>query len=243
MRQAWEPPPPGAGNAGGTAPLINAPPVVVGLSLSLLILHMIRIMADPEVQDLWGGYLAFTPLRYLPDMDAPGAPWASYSTFLTYAFLHADWSHAGLNAIWLLAFGTPVCRRVGGARFFFLFAAAVAAGALLFWALHSQDDVMLIGASGGVSGLMGAAARFVFRPTYHPDAGPVPLLSLGDRRIVFFVAIWAGMNFLFSLGLGLAGDGVAAISWEAHAGGFAAGLLLMPLLDRKLTVQGRSAVL
>ena len=43
-------------------------------------------------------------------------------TFVTYALIHGDWTHLGLNGVWLLAFGTPIARRFGTARFLRFFA-------------------------------------------------------------------------------------------------------------------------
>ena len=59
----------------------------------------------------------------------PGGLGADIWTFVTYAFIHGDWTHLGLNGVWLLAFGTPVARRFGMARFLAFFAVTAAAGA------------------------------------------------------------------------------------------------------------------
>jgi membrane associated rhomboid family serine protease len=59
-----------------------------------------------------------------------------------------------------------------------------------------------------------------------------PLSSaLRDSRIVVFLATWFGLNLLFGLiGVGSAGAD-QSIAWQAHIGGFLAGLLLFPLFD------------
>ena len=57
------------------------------------------------------------PARYdasaLTDGILPGGWGAEVWSFFTYALLHADWMHLGFNAIWLLAFASPVARRFG----------------------------------------------------------------------------------------------------------------------------------
>ena len=108
------------------------------------------------------------PARYdasaLTDGILPGGPGAEFWTFFTYALLHADWMHLGFNAVWLLAFASPVARRFGALRFLMFFAATIAGGALAYLLAHAGALAPMIGASAGISGMMGAAARFAFEP-------------------------------------------------------------------------------
>jgi membrane associated rhomboid family serine protease len=151
--------------------------------------------------------------------------------------------HLGFNAIWLLAFASPVARRFGAVRFVLFFAVTIAAGALAYLLVHAGTLAPMIGASAGISGMMGAAARFVFEPggsldMWHGDranadrvpAAPLPV-ALRNPRVLTFVGVWFGLNLLFGLGsVSLTGDN-QSIAWEAHVGGFLAGLLLFSLFD------------
>jgi len=57
------------------------------------------------------------------------------------------------------------------------------------------------------------------------------LAVLRDARVVIFLAVWFGLNLLFGLGsIGLDGND-QAVAWQAHIGGFLAGLLAFPLFD------------
>ena len=60
----------------------------------------------------------------------------------------------------------------------------------------------------------------------------LPLLAvLRDPRVLVFLGVWFGLNLLFGLGsLGIDG-GEQAIAWQAHIGGFLAGLLAFALFD------------
>jgi membrane associated rhomboid family serine protease len=229
-------------------PIFNVPTVVSALLAVLLAIHAIREWAiTPEFDNelLW--LFAFVPSRYdsavLGTGAFPGGLAADVWTFITYAFLHGSWTHLGLNAVWLLAFGTPVARRFGPTRFILFFAVTAAGGALAHLAVYSGERVPMIGASAAISGFMAAAIRFAFQRggplrfigRDRDDAYRVPALPLRavlrDGRVLIFLAVWFGLNLLFGLGsIGLDG-GDQAIAWQAHIGGFLAGLLAFPLFD------------
>lgn len=142
----------------------------------------------------------------------------------TALFLHGNWPHALMNAGFCLAFGTPVARyfgeRLSGAALFLVFYLTCGAlSSLGYAALHPGEQSALVGASGAVSGLMGAAARLM---AGHGRMGPIfsrPVLGMG--------AIWFAINAV----IGLLGSGLlpgaenATVAWEAHITGFVAGVL------------------
>lgn len=172
--------------------------------------------------------------------NADGEPWW---TLLTYALLHAGWTHLAVNCVTLAAFGSPLARRFGPGRFLGFFAGAAVAGALAHLAVHPFDFAPVVGASAAISGTMAASARFAFTPGARPGGGGAAspgqddaaqgLSSLlSNRSALAFVAVWFGVNALFGLFPQAAGSS-EQIAWEAHVGGFAAGLLLFGLFDKR----------
>ena len=162
-------------------------------------------------------------------------------TVLTYAFLHGGWAHVGLNCLWLVAFGGAVAKRLTASGFLGFMAICAVVGALVHYLTHIADLEPVIGASAAVSGAMGAATRFMFQQGSitgrRPDLAPVqPAMSLrqtlGDRRALGFIAIWFVSNLLFGLSGIVPGFGEGTIAWQAHIGGFLAGLLLFGWFDR-----------
>jgi membrane associated rhomboid family serine protease len=167
-------------------------------------------------------------------------------TFVTYALLHGGAAHIVLNGVWLLAFGVAVCRRFGGLRFIVFFVFAAIAGAFAFYALHPFDVTPVIGASAAISGAMGAAVRFAFAPGAPLGGGFAPPRNLAayrqpahglreilsEPRAMTFLALWFVGNFLFGVFAPIGAEG--PIAWEAHIGGFLAGLLGFSLFDRPL---------
>jgi membrane associated rhomboid family serine protease len=147
-----------------------------------------------------------------------------WSTTISALFIHGSWGHAGMNAVGALAFGAPVARIFGlglkGAAGFLLFYLVCGALANLgYAALHLHDSLPLVGASGAVSGLFGAASRLL---EHRPGLSP-----FRSRTVMASLAAWIVIN----IGLGLMhyapGIGDAQIGWEAHIAGYLAGLLLI----------------
>jgi membrane associated rhomboid family serine protease len=230
--------------------MFNVPPVVVATVAVLVIVHALRMLILTDAEDLrFLLTFAFIPARYGLTPVAggvfPGGFGADLWTFFTYAFLHADLLHIGINVAWLLPFGTALARRFGAWRYVAFMLAVAAAGAFAHLVTHRGAMVPMIGASAAISGAMAAALRFVFqqggplgllRGGSNDEAYRVPAASLAatlrDPRFLMFLGVWVGLNALFGLGsvsIGEAAD--QQIAWQAHIGGFLAGLVLFNAFD------------
>ncbi len=190
---------------------------------------------------------AFLPLRYSlpPDVSMSSLPGGMAAALLgpfTHMFLHAGWLHLLANALWMTAFGAPVARRTGALGFVMLMLVSAAGGALVYLAMHWGEPALLIGASGGVSGLMGAAIRLIYADGsslaegLRRDLATVRPLTVLQTFLLprprAFILIWMGINLLFGvLGFG-SGGRMNTIAWEAHMGGFLFGLVFFSLFDR-----------
>jgi membrane associated rhomboid family serine protease len=227
-------------------PIFNIPTVVVVLLGVLGLVHLLRVFVlSSEADSLFVWSLAFVPARYeWNELLASGWEygWAIWS-FVTYALIHADLTHLGFNAVWLLAFGSAVARRFGTLRFLMFYVLTAAAGALAHLVSHIGDLQPMIGASAAISGTMGAAARFAFQrggpldpwsadavQRYRIPAAPL-LVSLRDPRVLGFLGAWFALNLLFGLGSWSIIGEDQSVAWEAHVGGFLAGLLLFWVFD------------
>ena len=223
-------------------PALNLAPAIWWLAIVFAAIHVGRQLLPPSTDDWVLLAFSFIPARYETGGEfLPGGASARLWSPLTYAFLHADFVHLGVNVAWMVAFGSAVARRFGTARFLVLSACSAVAGIALHYAFHSDDQGLVVGASGAVSGMMAAAIRFAFSPGgplaggRGPPASYVPAQGLGrivrNPRTVMFILVWFVVNLFF----GMAGDLIPGVSgpiaWEAHIGGFAAGLLLFPLFD------------
>jgi membrane associated rhomboid family serine protease len=217
-------------------PVFNLHPAIIGIVALCLAVHLARVYLLTADQDF--ALLvrtAFIPIRYSGRFALD--VWAFVSPF-TYTFLHGGFAHLGVNMIWLAAFGSPLANRLGTLRFLAFFLVTGVAAAFFFWAVHPLTQAPLVGASGAISGMMAAAARFAFRVDRSGGKAafsgpPLPLAEvLRSRSVLTFLAVW----FVINLATGLTGLGPGSddqIAWEAHIGGFLAGFFGLRLFDRK----------
>jgi membrane associated rhomboid family serine protease len=156
------------------------------------------------------------------------------TTFVSYAFLHADWMHLLGNMAFLWVFGDNVEDALGHLRYFAFYVACAVAAALLQVLLAPASPLPLIGASGAVAGVVGA------------------YLVLHPRRKIWILALWriplhlpaavviAAWASFQAMSLIFAPPG-EAVAWLAHVGGLAAGaLLIVPMRRRGVPLFGRA---
>ncbi len=153
------------------------------------------------------------------------------TTVLTSMFLHGGWTHVLGNMLFLWVFGDNVEDAMGSLRYlFFYLAAGVAAGAAQIF-MGADSPVPSLGASGAVSGVLGAYL------VLYPGAKVltwVPVLLFLVIRIpaVVFIVLWFLIQFL--QGLASAGDpSLGGVAWWAHVGGFVAGVLMVQFFRRR----------
>jgi membrane associated rhomboid family serine protease len=226
-------------------PILTLPGALTAYVALLAVIHL-RVLLPPEIENWTIDVFGFIPKRYdstLLQIYFPGGAGAKVWTFVTYSLLHANLGHIGFNILWLLPFGSALARRFGAVRFFIFMAVTAAAGALAHLVTHEHAIAPMIGASASVSGTMAAALRFAFvqgsflsfRRGDAEAAAKVPALSLmramRNTRVLGFLAVWFGVNIVFGMGsIAIGADG-SSVAWQAHIGGFIAGLLLFSLFD------------
>jgi membrane associated rhomboid family serine protease len=226
-------------------PIFNVPSSVLALLGLMVAIHLLRLGLSPNWSEWVTLALAFIPARYAGFAALlPGGEIASVTSFLTHTLVHGDWLHLGLNAAWLVAFGGAIANRVGTVRFLAFFAFCAVAGAATFLLVNPGLMMPMVGASGAISGLMGGTMRFLFTAVdgnglaaLRDDPRSAPLMPLAvalkDRRVVLVTIVFLIANILAVLGLGSVGT--SGIAWEAHIGGYFAGLLTFGFFDAPQT--------
>ena len=227
-------------------PILTLPGALTAYIALLAVIHAVRMLLPFDIDDIVIQMFGFIPRRYdstLLAMPFPGGAGAKVWTFVTYSLLHANLSHIGFNVLWLLPFGSALARRFGAFRFFAFMAVTAVAGALAHLVTHEHAVAPMIGASASVSGTMAAAIRFAFVQGSFLSfsrgdadaAARVPALSLlralRNARVLGFLAVWFGVNIIFGVGSIAIGADAGSVAWQAHIGGFFAGLVLFSLFD------------
>ena len=135
-------------------PLFNAPWTIVALSVGLVGLYLLQSLTLSEAD--------VDRLALSPRSLQAGA----WQGLIVSMFLHGGWAHVLMNALGAFAFGPPTARLMGtrprGASAFFAFylTCGILAG-LGYVAVNLNDVDPVVGASGAVSGLLGAASRLI----------------------------------------------------------------------------------
>ncbi|MXW20975.1 MAG: rhomboid family intramembrane serine protease [Gammaproteobacteria bacterium] len=158
----------------------------------------------------------------------PQLEWApAWATVFTSMFLHGGWMHLGGNLLYLWIFGDNVEDALGRGRFVAFYLLCGVAAALVQTVSETTSIVPMIGASGAISGVLGAYLRLF------PHARVRVLVPL---FIVFYtirVPAWVvlGLWFLFQLASSaMIQPGQGGVAFFAHIGGFLSGLILVGLL-------------
>jgi membrane associated rhomboid family serine protease len=163
-----------------------------------------------------------------------------YSIFSS-MFVHANILHLGFNMLFLWVFGNNVEDRLGPIRFVVFYFVTGVAAAFTHIVFNAHSVVPVVGASGAISGVLGAYI------VLWPQATVVSLLPLG----IFFWPIrtpaWVvlGLWFLVQILSGLAslgtrvGQQTTGVAFFAHVGGFVFGALTVLLLVQRRPLQPR----
>ena len=192
-------------------PVKRKPVLVHGLLIAnalLFGLEMVLIQKGPSAIERFLDIFAFIPAKLSRGENV----W----TVITYAFLHGSIFHLLGNLYYLWLFGDNVEDMLGRKRFTILYLATAVAGCLAHWAGNLGAEGPMVGASGAISGLMGA--YLVLFPKVR--LWVVFLFIRFKLRAFWYMIIWVGMQVLLIF------DPKTNVAWLAHMGGFAAGALL-----------------
>jgi membrane associated rhomboid family serine protease len=224
-----------AGDPPHREPVFNLPGIVIAFIAICVGAHVIGDYVLDQGQHVWLLlHAAFIPILYSGQVPLDFYPIAGP---VTYSLLHGGIAHLSVNMIWLAAFGSPLANRIGAMRFVLFWIVASLAAAGLHYIIYPTSQSPLVGASGAISGMMGAAARFGFRIDRSSGrsgfGGPVlPITTVMRMRgTVTFLAVWMVINLVTGL-VGFEPGQESQIAWEAHIGGFIVGFFFISAFDR-----------
>jgi membrane associated rhomboid family serine protease len=174
----------------------------------------------------------FATFALTPVAVAHAASPAVYGTVLTSMFLHGGWLHIIGNMLFLWIFGNNIEDSVGHLKFVVFYLLCGTAAAATQVAVSPDSHVPMIGASGAVSGVLGAYLLLF------PRARVLVLIPIWIFIRFVYVPAWLMLLFWFGLQL-LSGAATfnrmpaGGVAFWAHIGGFVAGMVLIPIFKRR----------
>ena len=172
------------------------------------------------------------PQRYFYDVAHHISPLLRYVPFLSSMFLHGGWMHIIGNMWFLFIFGDNVEDKMGHQSYLVFYLLGGLAAAVIQLLSSVGSSVPTIGASGAISSVLGAYI------VMFPRAKIVTLLPIFfffdiiDISAFLFIGFW----FLMQVVSGVQAIGIdtsGGIAWWAHIGGFAAGIMMVPIFSKK----------
>jgi membrane associated rhomboid family serine protease len=155
------------------------------------------------------------------------SPWM---TVFTSMFMHGGWMHLIGNMLYLWIFGDNVEDSMGHGRFVVFYLLCGIAAVLAQALPDPASTIPMVGASGAISGVLGAYLLL------YPHARVLVAIPLGfllhTMRIPagLVLVLWFGLQ-LFSSAMAQPGQG--GVAFRAHIGGFIAGMILIPLFKQR----------
>lgn len=204
-------------------PVVNV--TIIGLNV---IAFLWQLTQGPHLQEALYFY-GIVPLRYSdPELSAHFTAFEQYLPFLSSMFLHGGFLHILMNMWFLYIFGDNIEDRLGHIRYlvFYLFC-GVAAG-LIHLFTNWNSNIPTIGASGAISGVMGAYLLLYPRSKILTLIPIFFFFQFVEIPAFIFLGFWLLMQ-LFSAGL--TPRNVGGVAFWAHIGGFVAGLAFIKIFD------------
>jgi len=213
---------------------INPTKRMAVVTIVLIALNIAVFLYELTLGRMAGGAFVETfgliPARlFVPGAAAAGAVPAA-ATLFTSMFLHGGFLHLAGNMLYLWIFGNNVEDSMGRMRFILFYALCGLFAAYAHASAHRPSMVPMIGASGAVSGVLGAYLLLF------PRARVVTLIFFGfyirtvEIPALFVLGFWFALQALNALVESGAGGGVA---WYAHVAGFVSGMLLIGIFKRR----------
>jgi membrane associated rhomboid family serine protease len=207
---------------------IRFPYVTVGLIAACVVAYLWQLTWGPAGDNLILG-LGTVPAAVVGEVDLPDSielvP--PSVTLLTAIFLHGSFMHLAGNMMFLWIFGDNVEDGMGHVRFLIFYLLCGIGAGLIYIITAYSSTVPAIGASGAISGVLGAYLLL------HPKARVLTLFLRMPVTLPAFVVLGLWIAFqIFSASFEQGGEG-GGVAWWAHIGGFAVGTLLIAFFRRR----------
>lgn len=202
------------------------------VTISIIVLNILVFFYEISLGPLFGTFLnkyGAKPLFVL-NMTSPESYPSPYITVFTSMFLHGGIFHVAGNMLYLWIFGNNIEDSTGHFRFIIFYLLSGLVAVFTFSILNPNSIIPMVGASGAVSGVLGAYLILF------PRAKVLTLVPFGFyMQIIRVPAILVlGMWIIVQIINGSVNrGGGGGVAWFAHIGGFVAGIILIGLFKKR----------
>lgn len=222
-------------------PTAHIPFVTVLFIIINIAVHVYQWMLGPEAQ-AFVYRMGAIPWEITHFRELTGIP-ASYRsqfpnvlTLFTSIFVHGSILHLLGNLLYLWIFGDNIEALMGHFRFFLFYFCCGLIATLTHLIIEPNSTVPMVGASGAISGILGAYFLRFPRARVHVLIFLFFFIRIVRVSALFVLGFWFFLQVFSGFGsLGMEGQG--GVAWFAHIGGFVSGLLLVFLFEKKERVQ------
>ncbi|MEX2284316.1 MAG: rhomboid family intramembrane serine protease [Gemmatimonadota bacterium] len=204
-----------------------------GMSQEVLASSVCQFGSIPaELTGQMGGFEGVQLAEDLPPCEFGGLRWSS---LLTSMFMHGGWLHLIGNMWFLWLFGNNVEDSMGHLRFVFFYLLTGLAGALAHVYTAPDSLIPTVGASGAISGVMGAYLLLYPRIKIETLFVIIVFIKIIPVPAWFVLGEWFALQLLSSRAPSIGGG----VAFWAHIGGFVAGLLGIKLFVNRQLLDAR----
>jgi membrane associated rhomboid family serine protease len=206
------------------------PLITIGLIVVNTAVLILQILSPSDPQQIAFSYGAIP--RYLMTFKS-NQPIHPAFTVLTSMFMHGGVLHLASNMLYLWIFGNNIEDKLGHMRFIIFYLLCGIAAAFAHAITDPASRIPMIGASGAVSGVLGAYLILFPHARVHTLVFLGFFVQVVRLPAIFIIGFWIFIQFINGiLSKGFAGQG--GVAWFAHVGGFVIGLILiLPFLKTK----------
>jgi membrane associated rhomboid family serine protease len=212
-------------------PRINTPYVTWSLIGACVLVYVWQFSLGANSGEIAVYQYGMIPARLFGEatLDPELATVPAWATVFTSMFMHGGWMHLGFNMLFLWIFGDNIEDSMGHVRYLVFYLTCGVAAALAQAFVNPGSTVPMVGASGAISGVLGAYLLL------HPRATVRTMIFLGVfvTMVHLPALIVLGLWFLMQLvSAAFSSSGEPGVAFWAHIGGFVAGMALVPLFKK-----------
>ena len=214
-------------NPSRTYPFVNVTLILANITVFIYELGLEATLPRRAFEALLLSY-STVPARFPAFLSGHASFEVSFAPLVSSMFLHYDFLHIAGNMLFLWIFGDNVEDFFGHIAYLFFYLVCGVGAGLLHVLFNLHSSIPAVGASGAISGVMGAYMLL------HPRARILTLVFIFPLPVpaVIFLGLWYVMQFVSGINA-LGGGASGGVAWWAHIGGFLLGMLLTTLARRR----------